>query len=176
MRAVSTPSQQGLEPSLVPTGSQVNHRDALSLIYLGWQVQPFEDPGGTESIPRRGGIISLNPSSHLCPSPLLPSPSCLLACLPYPQAPASTPRSAAKDGARMRQEPEARLALGMVIAGVAIEVVSNPCPPILAVLSYRRVSLQGLRWGSTKVHRPRRPPGRLREHSESQKSPRPISI
>ena len=50
MRAVSTPSQQGLEPSLVPTRSQVNHRDALSLIHLGGRCSPLKT------------LVVLNPS------------------------------------------------------------------------------------------------------------------
>ena len=156
----------------MPARFQVNRRDALSLIPLGGRCSPLKTLVALN--PSQGGV-GLPPQTPVSlTSPALPI---MPPCPPsLPPAPASTPRSAAKDGVRMRREPEARLALGMVIAGVAIDVVSNPCPPIPASLSYRRVSLQGLGWGPTKVNRPRRPPGRLREHSEPQKSPRPISI
>lgn len=118
-RAVFTQSGQGLEPDLVPALSQVNDRDVLSPVHLEWQGWPFEDPSGVQSIPRRGGITSPNPSRRLCPLPPLPASQCLLA--PRPPAPAPTPRSETKEGARMRQERDTGLALGMATAGGVTE-------------------------------------------------------
>lgn len=42
----SPKADKGWSQAWYPALSQINHRDALSLVHLRWRVQPFEDISG----------------------------------------------------------------------------------------------------------------------------------
>ena len=87
MRAVSTPSQQGLELSLVPAHSQVNRRDALSLIPLGGRCSPLKT------------LVALNPSQGgVGLPPQTPAAICVphLSCPPHHASLPSFPTPSSK--------------------------------------------------------------------------------